>query len=38
MTSHKRFKDFTPKEICDTSKAVEVLINLQCESREEVDS
>lgn len=38
MTSHKRFKDFTPKEICDTSQAVEVLINLQCESREEVDS
>lgn len=32
-----RFRDFTPKAICDTSKAVEVLINLSCESREEVD-
>ena len=33
-----RFRDFTPKDICDTSKAVEVLLSLGCESREEVDS
>jgi hypothetical protein len=25
------------KDICDTSKAVEVLLNLSCESREQVD-
>ena len=38
LATHTRFRDFTPKAICDTSKAVEVLLNLRCESREEVDS
>ena len=38
LATHARFKEFTPKEICDTSKAVEVLFNLSCESREQVDS
>lgn len=38
LTTHKKFSEFTPKAICDTSKAVEVLINLSCESREEVDT
>ncbi len=38
LATRDRFRDFTPKEICDTSKAVEVLINLSCESREEVDA
>jgi uncharacterized protein len=38
LATHTRFRDFTPKAICDTSKAVEVLLNLSCESREEVDS
>ncbi len=38
LTTHAKFRDFTPKAICDTSKAVEVLINLSCDSREEVDS
>jgi predicted lactoylglutathione lyase len=38
LASHARFRDFTPKAVCDTSQAVEVLINLQCESREEVDA
>jgi uncharacterized protein len=37
LTTHAKFREFTPKAICDTSKAVEVLLNLQCESREEVD-
>lgn len=37
LCTQNRFKDFTPKAICDTSQAVEVLINLCCESREEVD-
>jgi predicted lactoylglutathione lyase len=38
LCTHNKFRVFTPKTICDTSKAVEVLINLSCESREEVDS
>ena len=38
LLTHARFRSFTPKEVCDTSKAVEVLISLTCESREEVDS
>lgn len=37
LLTHARFRDFTPKAICDTSKAVEVLLNLRCESREQVD-
>ncbi|OOG61121.1 glyoxalase/bleomycin resistance/extradiol dioxygenase family protein [Rhodanobacter sp. B05] len=37
LLTHVRFRDFTPKAICDTSKAVEVLLNLSCESRDEVD-
>lgn len=37
LASHARFRDFTPKAVCDTSKAVEVLINLSCTSRAEVD-
>ncbi|WP_201316411.1 glyoxalase/bleomycin resistance/extradiol dioxygenase family protein [Dyella sp. EPa41] len=38
LLTHARFRDFTPKAICDTSKAVEVLLSLRCESRKEVDS
>jgi len=37
LLPHARFRDFTPKEVCDTSKAVEVLLTLCCESREKVD-
>lgn len=37
LLTHDRFRDFTPKAICDTSKAAEVLLCLSCESREEVD-
>ncbi len=37
LSSHAKFREFTPKEVCDTSKAVEVLISLSCESREQVD-
>ena len=37
LLTHDRFRDFTPKAVCDTSKAVEVLLSLSCESREEVD-
>lgn len=38
LATHAKFREFTPKEVCDTSKAVEVLISLSCSSREEVDS
>ncbi len=38
LLTHARFRDFTPKAICDTSKAVEVLLSLSCESRDEVDA
>lgn len=31
------FATFTPREICDASKATEVLICLSCESRQQVD-
>lgn len=37
LCPHTKFREFTPKAVCDTSKAVEVLINLTCESRQEVD-
>lgn len=37
LLTHARFRDFTPKAICDTSKAAEVLLTLGCESREQVD-
>lgn len=38
LATHPKFREFTPKAICDTSKAVEVLINLSCESPSEVDA
>ena len=37
LLTHAKFRVFTPKAICDTSKAVEVLLNLGCERREQVD-
>ena len=37
LGSHAKFREFTPKAICDTSEAVEVLLNLHCENRREVD-
>ena len=37
LSTHPKFREFTPKAICDTSKAVEVLISLSCESPKEVD-
>ena len=38
LLPHARFQDFTPRAICDTSKAAEVLISLRCDTREEVDN
>jgi predicted lactoylglutathione lyase len=37
LLTHDKFRQFTPKAICDTSKAVEVLISLSCASKQEVD-
>ena len=37
LCSHAKFREFTPKQICDTTKAVEVLLNFRCDSREAVD-
>ena len=37
LATHDKFRDFTPKAVCDTKTSVEMLLNLQCESREEVD-
>jgi predicted lactoylglutathione lyase len=37
LLTHAKFRQFTPKAVCDTSKAVEVLISLSCASKQEVD-
>lgn len=37
LMTHPRFREITPKAICDTTKAAEVLFCLTCESRQEVD-
>lgn len=37
LLTEPKFKSFTPKEICDTKKATEVLIAISLESREKVD-
>ena len=35
--THSKFRQFAPKEVCDTSKAAEALFCLYCKSRQEVD-
>ncbi|MEN9403070.1 MAG: hypothetical protein RL091_1773 [Verrucomicrobiota bacterium] len=37
LLTRPKFRQFTPKAVCDTSQAVEVLISLSCASRQEVD-
>jgi uncharacterized protein len=37
LLTEEKFKTFTPKAICDTTKATEVLICLSCESRAAVN-
>jgi predicted lactoylglutathione lyase len=37
LLTHDKFKQFTPKEICDATKSSEALICLSCESRAQVD-
>lgn len=36
LLTEEKFRSFTPKPICDATKATEVLICLSCESREHV--
>jgi len=38
LITHQRFKDFTPKAICDATENTEVLVCLTCETRAELDS
>jgi uncharacterized protein len=38
LGTHEQFRRFTPKAVCDTTQAVEVLMTLTCESQAEVDS
>ena len=37
LLTNAKFKEFTPKEICDATKSTEVLVALSCESRPSVD-
>ncbi len=37
LLTEPKFKAFTPKEICDSTKNTQVLIALSCENREKVD-
>lgn len=37
LLTHPKFRDFTPKAICDTTQSAEVLLCLSCESRSEVE-
>ena len=37
VLTHAKFREFTPKQICDAATATEVLLCLSCESRARVD-
>ena len=37
LATHTKFREFSPKDVCDTSKVLEVLHALTCESRAQVD-
>jgi hypothetical protein len=37
LLTHEKFMEYSPKPVCDTSKALQVLHSLTCESRERVD-
>jgi predicted lactoylglutathione lyase len=37
LLTHAKFKEFTPKSICDATKSTEVLVCLALESREKVE-
>jgi uncharacterized protein len=37
LLTNEKFKEFTPKEICDATRSTEVLVALSCENRPRVD-
>lgn len=37
LLTHSKFREFTPKSICDTTKSTEVLLCLSCDSRSQVE-
>jgi predicted lactoylglutathione lyase len=37
LLTHPKFKEFTPKAICDSTASTEVLVCLSCENRAKVD-
>lgn len=37
LLTHSKFRAFTPKSICDTTKSAEVLLCLSCDSRSQVE-
>jgi len=37
LLTEAKFKEFTPKEICDAKKSTEVIVCLSCENRNAVD-
>ena len=37
VLTEEKFKQFTPKQLCDTAQATEVLVCLSAQSRAEVD-
>jgi predicted lactoylglutathione lyase len=37
LVTHAKFREFTPKAICDATKSTEVLVTLSCESRDKVN-
>lgn len=37
LLTQSKFKEFTPKKICDATKSTEVLVCLSCESRDQVN-
>ena len=37
LLTEAKFREFTPKPVCDASKSTEVLVCLSCESRDQVD-
>ena len=37
LGTHAKFRELSSKDVCDTSKALEVLHSLTCESRAQVD-
>lgn len=37
LLTHPKFKEFTPREICDATRSTEVLTCLSCENKAEVE-